>query len=850
MRDARVLAAGFAAFLVCAGGAQAATPELSTTTRLQDRREVAAGPAVLRRGLRGRALLRQRLAHHRRDGRRVDAAAEAGRRRLVRARRPVGRPGDQVHQRLGLHPLRPPGHRRPAACSAPTSRPTATARRCSASADQSGGGEDRHCQGRRALRADGRLPVGLHRRDAQRQRQPPRPRRVHRQALAFTDDGALPGAPAHHYAALVAPTRTRPPATAAATGGSFRGPQPGHRCTGTDGDRAARAPATTARSARAPAASCATASPCRPRGSKTVWIAVAGSDQGLADAQQRARRRAAGPGGRSSRRKIASREQAGATRPQVSLPGDRLLQNAIDWGKQNLADLTQTALEPADPLDQPGQAVPGAARHRRPRAAGSARASRTIRGSSPPTASTPRSPRWRSASSRRSRTTCARCATSPTSSTTARASSCTRRSPTARSASATTRQTTNADGTKTNDFNTDETIKFPSAVALVWRWTGDNRFRDEHVRLRQAQPARRRPAPRRRPRRLARGLGQRRAHRAWARRSSTTASTTSARLLRPGRHGALQARRRHRRRGPRISPASCQRQFDSTWWDTQAQQYADSLLDPGNRSTTRSTGSAWCPWRPSSHDGDEVTPGVASIRPRRRLRSPARETPCFSGDRPGNQRPVPHRLRRRPDGKGDFEIFSLTTSIQAVGEGNYGRLGPGQQQRYTDANAETMFSEPATGNTPDEQPGAMPEIFPSTPQSTREGHPREHRPLLDVPLDVHAGVGQLRHRVAGGPPAARRAPVPGRQRAAGRPAGAAGPAERGGFEHPARRRLGRRVRVTLGQLYTTKLDAHGPPAATARDRPHAAAPASQRQSALDGQSRQALHGARPTAASR
>jgi hypothetical protein len=55
----------------------------------------------------------------------------------------------------------------------------------------------------------------------------------------------------------------------------------------------------------------------------------------------------------------------------------------------------------------------------------------------------------------------------------------------------------------------------------------------------------------------------------------------------------------------------------------------------------------------------------------------------------------------------------LTTSIQAVGEGNYGRLGSGRQQRYTHANAETMFSEPATGNTPDEQPGAMPEIFPS-----------------------------------------------------------------------------------------------------------------------------------------
>ncbi len=87
--------------------------------------------------------------------------------------------------------------------------------------------------------------------------------------------------------------------------------------------------------------------------------------------------------------------------------------------------------------------------------------------------------------------------------------------------------------------------------------------------------------------------------------------------------------------------------------------------------------------------------------------------------RPGNRGLFHTGCGGGADGKGDFEIFSLTTSIMAVGEGNYGRLGPGQQKRYTDANAETMFSEPATGNTPDEQPGAMPEIFPSTPQ----GHP-------------------------------------------------------------------------------------------------------------------------------
>jgi len=34
-------------------------------------------------------------------------------------------------------------------------------------------------------------------------------------------------------------------------------------------------------------------------------------------------------------------------------------------------------------------------------------------------------------------------------------------------------------GVNADPGNTDETAKFPSAVALVWRWTGDNAFRDE-----------------------------------------------------------------------------------------------------------------------------------------------------------------------------------------------------------------------------------------------------------------------------------------------------------------------------------------------------------------------------------
>jgi hypothetical protein len=90
-----------------------------------------------------------------------------------------------------------------------------------------------------------------------------------------------------------------------------------------------------------------------------------------------------------------------------------------------------------------------------------------------------------------------------------------------------------------------------------------------------------------------------------------------------------------------------------------------------------------------------------------------RETDCYSGQRPYNLGLFHTGCTGGSDGKGERTIFGLNTAIQAVGEGNYGRLGPGQQQRYTDAEAEPMFAEPWTGDTPDEQPGALPEILPS-----------------------------------------------------------------------------------------------------------------------------------------
>ena len=105
--------------------------------------------------------------------------------------------------------------------------------------------------------------------------------------------------------------------------------------------------------------------------------------------------------------------------------------------------------------------------------------------------------------------------------------------------------------------------------------------------------------------------------------------------------------------------------------------------------------------------------GVAALK--------VREDPCYSGTRPYNLGLFHTGCGGGPEGKGERTIFGLNTAIQAVGEGNYGRLGPDEQKRYTDAEVEPMFAEPYSGGdevhhtpgTPDEQPGASPEIFPS-----------------------------------------------------------------------------------------------------------------------------------------
>ena len=92
----------------------------------------------------------------------------------------------------------------------------------------------------------------------------------------------------------------------------------------------------------------------------------------------------------------------------------------------------------------------------------------------------------------------------------------------------------------------------------------------------------------------------------------------------------------------------------------------------------------------------QVVPGLAPHGHGTTALAGARIT-ATAGSRPFNLGLFHTGCGGGPNGQGEKVIFGLTTSIQSIGEGNYGRLGPGQQQRYTHALAETMFSEPATG---------------------------------------------------------------------------------------------------------------------------------------------------------
>ena len=528
--------------------------------------------------------------------------------------------------------------------------------------------------------------------------------------LVFTDDGALPGAPVHHYAAVVGTAAT--PSTGQ-IGSQFYGAQPGHRCTGNE----TGAPADPKPSAcddgpfgKGTGGRLTYSLDLPAGGSTTIWLAVAGSDQGLTSARGELAKALADPGAALAAKK-ASR-QALSQMTQLSLPGDPLVQDAVQWGKQNIADLTQTATDLQIRWTNQGKQFPAP--------------SGTVAKATWIGAGFPDYP-WIFGTDAEY-TAFASVSVGQFEAIKDHLRALREVSDILNNRSGVVThevvsdgsiwygqdsRSTNPDGTTAYNFNTDETVKFPSTVALLWRWTGDNGFRDEmydfSVRnlkyVTRTLDADHDGFPE--------GLGN--VERGGM---GTEKLDNTVYYIRGLYDLAAMAKAKHD--GPTFSWANTlarqiSDRFDGAWWYAAASQYADSLTDPGNVQSFQKHWIGQTPMEAELQVNGRTVPGLAPFAHGNTALA-GREDPCYSGTAPLSTGLFHTGCGGGQNGQGEKVVFGLTTSIQSIGEGNYGRLGAGQQQRYTHALADPMFAEAATGGTPDEQPGAMPEIFPSPDQ--------------------------------------------------------------------------------------------------------------------------------------
>jgi glycogen debranching enzyme len=202
------------------------------------------------------------------------------------------------------------------------------------------------------------------------------------------------------------------------------------------------------------------------RTERTVWFAVAGSDDGVVAATAESRRALHAPE-QALLGKLAARARV-AARTRVDLPGDRLLQRSVEWSKQNLADSVQEAHDLRVFASREGTQYPPPA--------GTVDVARWVG------AGWPDYP-WIFATDAEY-TAFASVAAGQFEPMKAHVRALRDISEIVNGRSGKVVHEVTPDGqvyfgANEDPGNTDESAKFPSTVALIWRWTGDDAFRDQ-----------------------------------------------------------------------------------------------------------------------------------------------------------------------------------------------------------------------------------------------------------------------------------------------------------------------------------------------------------------------------------
>jgi hypothetical protein len=525
------------------------------------------------------------------------------------------------------------------------------------------------------------------------------------QQLVFTDNGTPPAANAtpHSWAAMVGATGLAP--ASHATGADFRGPQDPpvicpvgsqpdmFRCDDTAYGKGAGGELTY--SVSVPAHS-----------SRTVWFTVAGSDQGLGDAQSQYQTASANPAAEFAA-KQAARQQVNS-QTQVSLPGDPLLAQSVTWSKQDLADLTQQAdnlhirdTEEGTVYPAPLATVP------------------SIRFEG---AGFPDYP-WMFATDQEY-TMFALLAAGQFSTAEDGLRSLATVSEIANHDSGKVVHETVTDGSVYFGLNDepgdiDETAKFPDAVAMVWRWTGDNGFRDQmyaFVKKNMQYMIN-----------LANGDDD-----LWPDGSGNVESSVlgadavdvavyTIRGLYDLADMATSKGDTATAQWAQSHAAAMVAKFSGDWWMPSIPQFADSLNDPSNSQNMQRWWTAVTPMEAELYLGTTPQPGL--VPPSEALPALAlRQTSCYSGTYGMYVEGAPGCDSGIYQGHTQ-QAYTLNTGVMAVGLGNYGQLGA--QQRNTDDLATLQLGSVA------EQPGAMPEIGPSPDFTANINEPFNERSSLD-----------------------------------------------------------------------------------------------------------------------
>jgi hypothetical protein len=542
--------------------------------------------------------------------------------------------------------------------------------------------------------------------------------------LVFTETGTPPVANAtpHDWAAVVGATGLKP--VSGTTGTAFRGPQDPpvicpvsslpdmFRCDDTAYGKGAGGELTYAITVPAHA-------------SRTVWFTVAGSDQGLADAQAQFQAASADPAGELTA-KIAARQLVDG-RTQLSLPGDPALAAAATWSKQDLADLTQQADNLKIRPTEEGTVYPAPA------------------GSLPSIrfegAGFPDYP-WMFATDQEY-TVFPLLAAGQFATAEDGLRSLAEVSIIANQDSGKVVHETVTDGSVYFGLNDelgdiDETAKFPDAVAMVWRWTGDNQFRDELYGFVKKN--------------MQYMIGLTSGDDLWPDGAGNVESSVlgadAVDVAVYTIRGLLDLADMAASKGDTATQqwadshaAAMEQRFSGAWWLPGIPQFADSLADPANTPLMQRWWTGVTPMEAELYPAGVPQPGLAP--PSEALPALAlRQTACYSGQYGLYVEGGPGCDPGTYQGKTQ-QAYTLNTAVMAVGLGNYGLLGPGQQQRYTSDLAQLQLGTVA------EQPGAMPEIGPSPDFTANIDQPFNERSSLDQAWGTYGILWPIVHQQLG-----------------------------------------------------------------------------------------------------